>query len=90
MISIHRYDQGNFYPRSGDPEKIGGKNAEFKNVNVGWNVTDGPAPGYDDYVYAFDRLLGPIIKEFAPDFIIISAGYDSAKGDPLGCIDNTP
>lgn len=47
-------------------------------------------PGYDDYVYAFDRLLGPIIKEFAPDFIIISAGYDSAKGDPLGCIENTP
>ncbi|CAD8184624.1 unnamed protein product [Paramecium pentaurelia] len=91
VISIHRYDQGNFYPRSGDPEKIGGKNAEFKNVNVGWNVTDdGPAPGYDDYVYAFDRLLGPIIKEFSPDFIIISAGYDSAKGDPLGCIDNTP
>ncbi|CAD8092522.1 unnamed protein product [Paramecium sonneborni] len=91
VISIHRFDHGDFYPRSGDPEKIGGANAEFKNVNVGWNVpSDGNIPGYDDYVYAFDRLLGPIVKEFRPDFIIISAGYDSAKGDPLGCIENTP
>ena len=26
----------------------------------------------------------PIIKEFAPDLILISAGFDSAFGDPLG------
>ncbi|CAD8079219.1 unnamed protein product [Paramecium primaurelia] len=91
VISIHRYDNKTFYPGSGDPNKIGGKNAEFKNINVGWNVNwkKDDAPGYDDYVYAFDRLLGPIIKQFGPDFIIISAGYDSAMGDPLGCINNT-
>ncbi|CAK82939.1 unnamed protein product (macronuclear) [Paramecium tetraurelia] len=94
VISIHRYDGGSFYPGSGDPVKIGRKDAEYKNINVGWNVgwnvKDNDAPGYDDYVYAYDRLLGPIIKEFGPDFIIISAGYDSAKGDPLGGINNTP
>lgn len=62
MISIHRYDNGKFYPGSGDPIRIGAKDAEFKNINVGWNVSDlRAAPGYDDYVYAFDRLLGPII-----------------------------
>ena len=27
VVSIHRYDQGVFYPRSGDPEKIGGEKA---------------------------------------------------------------
>ncbi|CAD8088787.1 unnamed protein product [Paramecium sonneborni] len=91
VISIHRFDHGEFYPRSGDPEKTGGEKGQYKNINVGWNVPDdGNVPGYDDYVYAFDRLLGPIIKEFRPDFIIISAGYDSAKGDPLGRINNTP
>ena len=26
----------------------------------------------------------PIIKEFGPDLIYVSAGFDSAKGDPLG------
>lgn len=25
--------------------------------------------------------------EFAPDFTIISAGFDAARGDPLGCCD---
>lgn len=29
-------------------------------------------------------------SEFAPDFIIISAGYDAARGDPLRCCDVTP
>ncbi|KAJ6881939.1 hypothetical protein NC652_029476 [Populus alba x Populus x berolinensis] len=28
--------------------------------------------------------------EFAPDFTIISAGFDAARGDPLGCCDVTP
>jgi len=32
----------------------------------------------------------PIIKEFKPDFIFISAGFDSAKGDPLGGLGVTP
>lgn len=26
-------------------------------------------------------------KEFAPDLTIISAGFDAARGDPLGCCD---
>lgn len=47
-------------------------------------------PGFDEYVYAYDRLLGPISQEFSPELILISAGYDSARGDELGGIDNTP
>ena len=37
-----------------------------------------------DYIYVCEKLLFPIIRQFAPDLIIISAGFDSAKGDPLG------
>lgn len=66
-------------------------------MNVGWNVDPNQSGyeeehvcGYDEYIYAYERVVGPIIKEFNPEFIIISAGYDSAKGDPLGGIDNTP
>ncbi|OMO83040.1 Histone deacetylase superfamily [Corchorus olitorius] len=29
-------------------------------------------------------------SKFAPDFTIISAGFDAARGDPLGCCDVTP
>ena len=40
--------------------------------------------GDEDYIYVCETLFFPIIREFAPDFIIISAGFDSALGDPLG------
>ena len=33
-----------------------------------------------DYMAAFDLLLEPIIAEFDPDLIIVSAGYDAAEG----------
>ncbi|KAF2298791.1 hypothetical protein GH714_027835 [Hevea brasiliensis] len=34
--------------------------------------------------------IGTEAAEFAPDFTIISAGFDAARGDPLGCCDVTP
>ncbi len=40
--------------------------------------------GSDDYKYIFNRFLFPICKEFSPDLVIVSAGFDAAKGDPLG------
>ena len=43
-----------------------------------------------DYIFVCENFLFPIIREFAPDLIIISAGFDSAKGDPLGEISVTP
>ena len=46
--------------------------------------------GDNDYIYVCETFFFPIIREFAPDLIIISAGFDSAKGDPLGGISVTP
>jgi histone deacetylase 6 len=43
-----------------------------------------------DYVYAFERILAPILKEFAPEIILISAGFDAARRDPIGGIDVPP
>ena len=36
------------------------------------------------------QVFFPIISEFKPDLMIISAGFDSALGDPLGEIGVTP
>ena len=47
-------------------------------------------PASSDYIYVTHNLLLPIIKEFAPDLIFISAGFDSARGDPLGECDVLP
>jgi len=40
--------------------------------------------GDADYLYAFQQLVMPIAYEFAPDMVIVSAGYDAAAEDPLG------
>lgn len=57
-----------------------------------FNVNDKQTPivGDKDYIYACMNVFFPIIKEFGPDLMIISAGFDSALGDPLGEIGVTP
>jgi len=37
-----------------------------------------------DYLLIFNRILAPVAAEFAPEFILVSAGFDIAAGDPLG------
>jgi histone deacetylase 6 len=46
--------------------------------------------GDNDYIFVCESLFFPIIREFAPDLIIVSAGFDSAKGDPIGEITLSP
>jgi histone deacetylase 6 len=40
--------------------------------------------GDKDYIFACEEIFFPVIRAFQPDLIIISAGFDSALGDPLG------
>lgn len=46
--------------------------------------------GDKDYIYACETILFPVIKAFDPELIVISAGFDSALGDPLGGVGVTP
>ena len=46
--------------------------------------------GDADYLYAWQRILIPMAKDFAPDLVLISAGFDAARGDPLGGCNITP
>jgi acetoin utilization deacetylase AcuC-like enzyme len=36
--------------------------------------------GDAEYIYAFHKVIMPIIYEFAPDFVLVSAGFDAAAG----------
>ena len=86
-ISIHRFDNGSFYPGpAGKHTKTGEGKGRGYNIQYPFNVEKSQSKivGDDDYIYVCETLFFPIIKEFAPDFIIISAGFDSALGDPLG------
>ena len=92
-VSLHRYDNGEFYPQGnfGSMEMLGEDAGKGYNLNLPWNLPHKYANiGDDEYVYALERIFIPIIKQFDPELIFISAGFDSGRGDPLGGIDVTP
>ncbi|XWS60997.1 hypothetical protein CRYUN_Cryun07bG0087700 [Craigia yunnanensis] len=86
-ISLHRHEGGKFYPGTGAAFEVGSKGAEGYCVNIPWSRG---GVGDNDYIFAFQHVVLPIASKFAPDFTIISAGFDAARGDPLGCCDVTP
>lgn len=40
--------------------------------------------GPNEYKLAFESIVLPLAKEFAPDVILISCGFDAGIGDPIG------
>lgn len=82
-ISLHRYENGKFYPgtKYGGHDMVGLESGEGFSVNVPWR---GSGVGDGDYVYAFHKVVIPIISEFDPDLVIVSAGFDAADGDLIG------
>ncbi|KAI9034571.1 hypothetical protein DFJ74DRAFT_600963 [Hyaloraphidium curvatum] len=89
-ISIHRYDNMQFYPNSNDAaaNAIGEGPGTGFNVNVPWE--GGGGLGDADYIHAFQRVVMPIATEYNPELVIISAGFDAAMDDPLGGCRVTP
>jgi acetoin utilization deacetylase AcuC-like enzyme len=43
-----------------------------------------------DYLHIYEDILAPVAARFEPDFILVSAGFDIAAGDPLGGMAVTP
>ncbi|KAF9985429.1 Histone deacetylase hda1 [Mortierella antarctica] len=88
--SIHRFDHGTFYP--GDAvaaahTTVGDGPGRGRTINIPWNSS---GMGDSEYIYAFNKVIMPILYEFAPDFILVSAGFDAAKGDHIGQMLVTP
>jgi acetoin utilization deacetylase AcuC-like enzyme len=78
-ISVH---QSNFYPFDGMTSAIDDGPAPGTVVNI-------PLPagtGGDVYREAWRGLVLPAVKSFAPDWILISAGYDAHNLDPLASL----
>ncbi len=81
-FSTHRVES---YPRTGDPERRGEGAGLGYNINVALDC----GAGDGDIINAFDTHLMPAALRFQPDFILISAGFDSRIDDTLGCFDIT-
>lgn len=89
FFSVHRHEFGSFYPANDDGfyTMIGEGPGAGYNINVPW---ENGRCGDADYLAAWDHILVPVAKEFNPDIIIVSAGFDAAAGDLLGGCRVTP
>ncbi|KFO27253.1 Histone deacetylase 7 [Fukomys damarensis] len=81
-ISLHRHDDGNFFPGSGAVDEVGAGSGEGFNVNVAWAGGLDPPMGDPEYLAAFRIVVMPIAQEFSPDLVLVSAGFDAAEGHP--------
>ncbi|XP_016056677.1 PREDICTED: histone deacetylase 7 isoform X2 [Miniopterus natalensis] len=81
-ISLHRHDNGNFFPGSGAVDEVGTGSGEGFNINVAWAGGLDPPMGDPEYLAAFRIVVMPIAQEFSPDLVLVSAGFDAAEGHP--------
>lgn len=75
-VSLHQYPH---YPGSGAVSEVGVAGGLGFTVNV-------PFPGgYGDaeYAAAFSRVIAPVAHQFAPELVLVSAGFDAHRLDPL-------
>ncbi|MDR2861218.1 MAG: histone deacetylase [Syntrophobacterales bacterium] len=77
FFSIH---QSPFYPGTGFAHETGGGSARGYTINCPLSF------GADNGLYAgiFRKILVPVMRRFKPELILVSAGFDAHRDDPLG------
>lgn len=88
-ISLHRFEAGKFYPGTpaGKYDQVGEGRGEGFNCNITWPVG---GVGDAEYMWAFEQIVMPMGREFRPDLVIVSSGFDAAHGDTIGQCHVTP
>jgi acetoin utilization deacetylase AcuC-like enzyme len=75
-ISLHQFP---LYPGTGTEQEVGSEKGENFTLNF-------PLPAYtkgEKYIKIFKEIIIPKLAEYKPQLIIISAGFDAHKDDPL-------
>jgi acetoin utilization deacetylase AcuC-like enzyme len=71
FASMHQWP---FYPGTGGPDD---------QLATTLNVPLGAGCGDAEYMEAFDRIVAPAVERFAPELVLVSAGFDAHEQDPL-------
>lgn len=77
--------EDNLYPYTGAVEEKG----EEKGVGTTMNFPVPEGSGADVLLPIWRDQIGPAVKAFKPNFILISAGFDAKVGDPVGMLNLT-
>ena len=78
FVSLHQHPR-TCYPGSGHAHETGVGPGEGTTINLPM----APGSDDDDYLAAFDDAVIPALDQFAPDVLLISAGFDAHADDPL-------
>jgi acetoin utilization deacetylase AcuC-like enzyme len=71
FVSLHQWP---FYPGTGGPD-----DQAATTLNVPLRAGCGDA----EYLRAFEEAVEPALERFAPELVLVSAGFDAHEGDPL-------
>jgi acetoin utilization deacetylase AcuC-like enzyme len=71
FVSLHQWP---FYPGTGGPND---------QAETTLNIPLAAGCGDDEYMHEFDRVVEPAVARFAPDAVLVSAGFDAHADDPL-------
>ena len=80
FFSTHQYP---FYPGSGHWSEAG----EGPGLGYTINVPLSAGKTDSDFLFIYGRLFVDVARQFRPEFILVSAGFDIYGGDPLGGMD---
>ncbi len=76
-VSTHQYP---YYPGTGWFDEVGEKTGKGYTVNfpMSYGMYDA------DYIHVFEEIITPLSRLFRPEIILVSAGFDTHRDDPLG------
>jgi acetoin utilization deacetylase AcuC-like enzyme len=82
FFSTHQFP---YYPGTGGAMETG----EGRGKGLTINVPFSGGQGVDEYREVFQKVLVPAADTFQPEFVVISAGFDAHRDDPLASMDLT-
>ena len=71
FVSLHQWP---FYPGTGGPHD---------QAETTVNIPLRAGSGDEEYLDAFAQVVEPAVKQFAPELVLVSAGFDAHVADPL-------
>ncbi|XWV25956.1 histone deacetylase [Tupanvirus soda lake] len=81
--SIHTIEA---YPKTGQEDEIGEGNGRGFNLNI----IVPKKVNTETYLDKFNNIVVPVISEYKPELILVSAGFDGLASDPMAIMNLTP
>jgi acetoin utilization deacetylase AcuC-like enzyme len=76
FVSLHQWP---LYPGTGRMTEVGTGDGLGRTLNFPMP----PGATGDVYLRAFDEVIAPIVERFGPTWLLVSAGFDAHRADPL-------